>query len=201
MRILVHKTGPLAFKIIQIAHDWNDRIKHYSDVIMGAIIYQITSVSIVYSAVCSDADQKKYQRSASLAFARGILRWPVKGSDTWNKFPFGDVIMVFKTAKPSSPMPYVCCCCKTAEFNTLRLRQNGRHFPDDILKCIFSNENVSISITISLEFVPRGPMNNIPALVQIMPWHRPGDKPLSEPMMVRLLTRICVTRPQWVNTN
>ena len=40
--------------------------------------------------------------------------------------------------------------------------------------------------------------NNIPALVQIMAWRRPGDKPLSEPMMVNLLTHICVTRPQWV---
>ena len=43
-----------------------------------------------------------------------------------------------------------------------------------------------------------GPINNIPALVQIMAWRRPGDKPLSEPMMVRLLTHICVTWPQWV---
>ena len=50
-------------------------------------------------------------------------------------------------------------------------------------------------------FVPKGPINNIPALVQIMAWHWPGDKPFSEPMMVRLLTHICVTRPQWVNGN
>ena len=42
--------------------------------------------------------------------------------------------------------------------------------------------------------------NNIPALVQIMALRRPGDKPLSEPMMVRLPTHICVTRPQWVNS-
>ena len=82
--------------------------------------------------------------------------------------------------------------------NTLRLRQNGRHFPDDIFKCIFLNENVWISIKISLNFVPRGPINNIPALVQIMAWRWPDNKPLSEPMMVRLLTHICVPRPQWV---
>ena len=43
-----------------------------------------------------------------------------------------------------------------------------------------------------------GPINNIPALVQIMAWHRSGDKPLSEPMMVSLLMHICVTQPQWV---
>ena len=87
--------------------------------------------------------------------------------------------------------------CRLGGINTLRPRQNGRHFPDDIFRCIFLNENVQISIKISLKFVPKGPINNIPALVQIMAWHRPGDKPLSEPMMVSLLTHICVTRPQW----
>ena len=80
---------------------------------------------------------------------------------------------------------------------TLRPRQNGRHFPDDIFKCIFLIENVWISVTMSLKFVSRGPISNIPTLVQVMAWHRPGDKPLSEPLMVRLPTHICVTRPQW----
>ena len=80
--------------------------------------------------------------------------------------------------------------------NTLRPRQDGRHFADDIFKCIFLNENVSIAIKISLKFVPKGPINNNLALVQIMAWRRPGDKPLSEPMMVSLPTHICVTRPQ-----
>ena len=83
--------------------------------------------------------------------------------------------------------------------NTLRPRQNGRHFADDTFKRIFMNENVRISIKISLKFVPKGLINNIPALVQIMAWRRPGDKPLSELMMVILLTHICVTRPQWAN--
>ena len=63
---------------------------------------------------------------------------------------------------------------------------------------IFENENIRISIKISLKFVPKGPINNIQALVQVMAWHRPGDKPLSEPMLVSLLTHICVVRPQWV---
>ena len=85
--------------------------------------------------------------------------------------------------------------------NTLRPRQNGRHFPDDIFKCIFLNENISFSITFSLKFVPRDPINNIPALVPIMTWRRPGDKPLSESMMASLLMHICVTRPQWVKRN
>ena len=84
-------------------------------------------------------------------------------------------------------------------FNTLRPRQHGRHFADDTFKCIFLNEHVGISIKISLKFVHEGPINNIPALVQIMAWRRPGDTPLSEPMMVRLPTHIYVARPQWVN--
>ena len=80
--------------------------------------------------------------------------------------------------------------------NTLRPRHNGCHFADDIFKCIFFYENVWIPNKISLNFVPKGPINYIPALVQIVAWRRSGDKPLSEPMMVRLSTHICVT--QWV---
>ena len=75
---------------------------------------------------------------------------------------------------------------------------NRRNFADDIFKSIFLKENARISLKISLKFVPEVRINNIPALVQIMAWGRPGDKPLSEPMMVSLLTHICVTRPQWV---
>ena len=65
-------------------------------------------------------------------------------------------------------------------------------------KSIFLNENARTSLKISLKFVPKVRINNIPALVQIMAWRRPGDKPLSEPMMVSLRTHICVTWPQWV---
>ena len=85
-------------------------------------------------------------------------------------------------------------------FNTLRPRQDGRHFPDDIFKCILLYENIWIWLKISMKFVPKGSINNILALVQIMAWCRPGDKPLFGPMMVRLPTHVCVTRPQWVNT-
>ena len=83
--------------------------------------------------------------------------------------------------------------------NTLRQRQNTRHFTDNIFQCIFLNENAWISIDISLKFVPKGPINNSPALVWIMAWCRPGDKPLSEPMVVSLLTHIYITQPQRVN--
>ena len=80
--------------------------------------------------------------------------------------------------------------------NTLRLRQNGWHFADDIFKCIFFSEEVWILIKISLKFVPKGPINKITALDQIMTWHHPGDKPLSEAMLVRLPIHICFARPQ-----
>ena len=76
----------------------------------------------------------------------------------------------------------------------MRPRQNGRHFTDDTFKPIFLNENIRFLIKISLKFVPKVPTNSIPALVQIMTWRRPGGKPLSEPMMVCLLTYICVQK-------
>ena len=61
---------------------------------------------------------------------------------------------------------------------------------DDIFKSIFFNENAWIAIKLSLKFATKDPINNIPALVQIMTWRRPGDKSLSEPMMVRLPTHM-----------
>ena len=70
---------------------------HYGDVIMGAIASQITSLTIVYTTVYSDTDQRKYQSSASLAFVRGIHRGPVNSPHKWpvtrKMFPFDDVIM------------------------------------------------------------------------------------------------------------
>ena len=56
-------------------------------------------------------------------------------------------------------------CLENRVLNTLRPRQNGRCFADDIFKCIFLNENVWIPIEISLKFVPKGPINYTPALV------------------------------------
>ena len=83
-------------------------------------------------------------------------------------------------------------------FNTLVTETNCHHFADDIFKCIFLNKNIWISLKISLKFVPKVRINNIPSLVQIMAWSQPGDKTLFEPMMDSLLTHICVTRRQWI---
>ena len=82
-------------------------------------------------------------------------------------------------------------------FKTLRLRQSGQHFADDIFKCISLNKDIWIWIDVSLKFVLTGPINNIPAFVQMMAWRQPGNKPLSEPMMVCLLMHKCVTWPQF----
>ena len=71
---------------------------HYNDVIMGAIASQITSLTMVYSIVYSDADQRKHQSSASLAFVRWIHRGPGNSPHKWSvtrkMFPLDDVIMV-----------------------------------------------------------------------------------------------------------
>ena len=95
----------------------------------------------------------------------------------------------------------ISCILVWRFFNILRPRKKGRHFTDNISKRIFFNENVWILIKISLKCVPKGSINKIPALFQIMAWHRPGNKPLSEAMLVSLLMHKCVTRPQWVKAS
>ena len=82
--------------ISHIAFVW--AISHYNDVIMGTIASQITSRTNVYSTVYSDADQRKHQGSASLAFVRGIHRGSVNSPHKWpltrKMFPFDDIIML-----------------------------------------------------------------------------------------------------------
>ena len=86
---------------------------HYNDVTMGAIVSQITSLTIVYSTVYSDADQSKHQSSASLAFVRGIHRSPVNSPHKWTvtrkMFPFDDVIM--------RHLIFVCCYSLHKQFD------------------------------------------------------------------------------------
>ena len=81
---------------------------HYNDVIMSAIASQITSVTIFTRPSIQGADQRKHQSSASLAFVRGIHRWPVnsphKGPVPRKMFPFDDVIMPC----------FVTACCLSA---------------------------------------------------------------------------------------
>ena len=139
---------------------------------------------------------------------------------TWQKKSLFMVTHALNTLKILQPCTNIKIChhdmelwnfkcfqyvCKSAtgsnipgRLNTLRPRQDGRYFADDIFKCIFFNENGCILIKCSLKYVRKGSIDNNPPLVPIMAWRRSGDKPLSEPMLIILPTHICVTRPQWV---
>ena len=79
---------------------------HYDDVIMGAMTSLITSLTIIYSTVYSDADQRKHQSSAPLAFVWGIHRGPVNSPHKWpvtrKMFPFDDVIMWYSVFSKST---------------------------------------------------------------------------------------------------
>ena len=79
-------------------YSFRKNVSHYRDVIISAMASHTTGVSIAYSTVCPGADQRIHQSSASLAFVRGIHRWPVnsphKGPVTQRMFPFDDVIML-----------------------------------------------------------------------------------------------------------
>ena len=110
-----------AFEILPHERQWSDRLScivnsisgdggpdngrtHCSDVMMGTIVSQITSLTIVYSTAYSGADQRTHQSSASLAFVRGIHRWPVNSLHKWpitrKMFPFDNVIMHFAAPLP-----------------------------------------------------------------------------------------------------
>ena len=83
--------------VIAYTQNYSGGFLHYNDMIISATTSQITCVKTVYLIVCSGADQRQHQSSASLAFVLGIHRWPVnsphKGPVTRKMFPFDDVIM------------------------------------------------------------------------------------------------------------
>ena len=119
---------------------YRSRITDYSDVIMSSMTSQITGVLIVYSTICSGADQRKHQSSASLAIVRGIHRWPVnsqhKGPVTRKMFPIDYVIMVniwdwnlFTMASAHIRVLYPCVCnfYKGADI-LLCVQWNVKHF-------------------------------------------------------------------------
>ena len=96
--------------VIKTRMRFREVVNHYNDVIMGAMASQITSLTIVYSTVYSGADQRKHQSSASLAFVRGIHRWPVNSphkrpvtrenvSNRWRHNVHGHSIQEFTTSR------------------------------------------------------------------------------------------------------
>ena len=132
---------------------------------MSVMASRITSLTIIYSTVYSGADQRKHQSSASLAFVWGIHRGPV---DSPHKWPVTRKIF---------PFGDVIMISQTIFF-----------------RCIFVNEKFCIWIKNSLKFVPEGPINIIPALVQAMVWCRPGASHYPNQCRPDSLTHIWGTR-------
>ena len=122
-----------------------------------------------------------------------FINWTLRNERKWN-YDQNSCIFLKNVFWKMSAILFQFQC-----INTSRPRQNGCHFPDDIFKCIFLDEDIRIPIKISLKFVPKGLIDSIPALVQILAWRRPGDKPVFEPMMVGLPTLICFIMRHWVN--
>ena len=91
-----HKSGTFVWRVYFCR--FCELFNHYGDVMMGVLASQISSLTIVHSNVYSGADQRKHQSSVSLAFVRGIHRWPVNSPHKWpvtrKMFPFDDVIML-----------------------------------------------------------------------------------------------------------
>ena len=166
----------------------NDNTRQVHDVKIGVVIRADVSCfpsSFQPPLVAASATSRLITSEIDIRFRFISWVWP---SNSWdrrlrnNKHLVQGILCYVRRACDEE-------CCEDligsrCSFNTLRPRQNGRHFPDDSSKCIFLNENVWISIENSLKFVHRVPIDNNPALVQIMAWCRPGATPLSEPVMV-----------------
>ena len=115
--------------------------------------------------------------------------------------PFNQRISRFKTRVLLSCI-ILCYPCGFSSF-VLLCHHEYHHIEAETKWPLFRRRHFEwkswISLKISLKIVPMVRISNIPALVRIMAWCRPGDKPLSESMMISLPTHICVTRPQWVH--
>ena len=146
------------------------RYDHYCDVIMGAMASQITSITVVYSTDYSDADQRKHQVSAPLAFVWGIHHWPHKWPVTRKMFPFDDVTMRCNPLNPG------------------RFNASPQDKMAAISQMIFSDAfSWWRSFVFWLKFhwsLFLVPIDNKLVLVYIMSW-RQIDKPLSEPVLTR----------------
>ena len=140
-------------------------MNHVLWTMIGSLSYWLVMISVVISSFRSD------KHSPSFSFGLVIRLIMIKLTRTV-------IFHFFHLSVQLGAVPIILCP------NALRLSQNGHHFADNPFKCIFVNENEWILINISLKFVPKGSITNIPWLVQIMTWRRPGDKPLFKAMMV-----------------
>ena len=126
--------------------------------------------------------------SALLAICAGNS--PVTGGIVYDIFP---VTVTISTTQHTTTLYYLSISITDIHFYLIsyEIKRCFTTLCRDMLCVVMYND--------TLKFVPKFRINEIPALVQIMAWRRPGDKPLSEPMMVSLLTHIWVSWPEWVN--
>ena len=127
---------------------------------MAAMMFQITIPTIVYSTVYSDADQRKHQNSAPLAFVQDIHRWlvnsPHKRPVTWKMFPFDDIIMDWENTfiilfqHLSGAIELECV------LTHIFLDQDSSNPETDNIKTIFVSDNIWISLELQLNIVPCG---------------------------------------------
>ena len=158
------------------------------------MVSQITGLTIVYSTVYLDADRRKHQSSASLAFMRGVPRWPVnsplKRTVTGKMFPCDDVLVYLNPGTENelhilSTVVFMITLTVGISPDTfwfliisaLWSGQHGRNFADDIVRCIFFSENAWFQFKISFRFVCKVPVCNIPSLIRIVAARRSYDKP------------------------
>ena len=136
---------------------------------MGAMASQITSLTIVYSTVCSDANKRKYQSSASLAFVRGIHRWPVNSPHKWpvtrEMFPFDDVIMLILLGQVVYIIDF--CVTKLTDDILLNLRTRNCHYWGFKIGMLLSN---ATSISIIIQYHLRIHTNRASSRNNIFPW-------------------------------
>ena len=158
---------------------------------MSTMASQITSVLIVCSTVCTDADQRKHQSSASLAFVRGIHRWPMcsphKGPVTRKMFPFDDTIMnasYFVTSGLFS-------------LNAMWPRQNGRQFIKDITNAFSWIETYPFQLRFYSNLLLRFQWTICHHLFRQNLIVKAISHYLNQ-WLHGLLTHICVTGPHWV---
>ena len=109
-----------------------------------------------------------------------IVNWTLRNKLQWN-LNRNSYILIQENTFENVVCEMASLLSRPQCVNTMRPRQNGRHFTDNLFKCIFMNEKVNWSLFLRLKLTI---------------FHRwPGDKPLSEPMMVRLPRHICITWP------
>ena len=130
-----------------------------------------------------------------------VWRW----ADTWAKWRLINKWTIRNKARQSDSIHFCIICAFSYRLwyvgrfiQDWMLTHSGRDEMDNNSQTTFSNvfSSMRMFVQISLKLAPKGLTNNIQALVQIMDWRRPGDKPLSETMMVSLPTHTCVTQPQ-----